>query len=170
MHIILDLDETCISSIDIKDVVKNSDFTNCKYFFVYDESNKADMKCYKRPYLDDFLTWCITKFDHVSIWSAGEKNYVLDIVSNIMPKPYTPTFILWRDHCFECEKETGKLKSIAWLKSKIDIKDPIILIDDLKENCHEHCTFNIPRFDPSVKGEDVELLKFISKFEQNNMG
>jgi hypothetical protein len=146
MHIILDLDETLISSVDFGEKIRYENMF--KSNIITDPcTNEPEFSFYHRPYLRDFLNWLFRNYK-VSVWSAGEKTYVLDIVDAIMPQ--NPHMILWRDHCNDCEKDTGRLKDIEWLKKKMpDIEEKyMILIDDLRENCeYNKYSFNIKNFD-----------------------
>jgi len=138
VHIILDLDETCISSADIKHKLpqQNKDLKSFELFY----NGALNFTVYKRPYLDEFLDLCFT-IGNVSFWSAGEKEYVLDIIDNIVPEKYKEKigFILWREHTMASLDNANTLKSINWLKQKIPLLDDafgeqILLIDDLEEN------------------------------------
>jgi len=158
LNIFLDLDETIIFSDNT-----NTQFDNLNCFQSFQLHN---YKVYKRPHLDDFLK-CLNKLNcNISVWSAGDKNYVMSIVKHIF-KNFNLKFILTRDQCYECQKETGHLKDFKWLNNKINLNTfgyPI-LIDDLLENCipnKEHC-INIAPFNlhNPYSINDNELKKVI---------
>ena len=162
MHIVLDLDETCISSQELSTIVKG-----LEYFVIDDDTN-----CFKRPFLDQFLDWAFENH-RVSFWSNGIKSYVLDIVKNICKTNQIPYMILWRTSCDYCMKETGGLKDFEWLmEKKIDLgpETEIVLVDDLKENCDsnpKNC-YNIPAFnaDSALAQNDRELVKLVAWIEK----
>lgn len=138
VHIILDLDETCISSADVRHKLPptNKDLQFFELFY----GGVLNFTVYKRPHLDQFLELCF-KLGNVSFWSAGEKEYVLDIIDNIVPEKYKERIglILWREHTMLSRGNANTLKSINWLKQKIPLLDEafgenIVLIDDLEEN------------------------------------
>jgi TFIIF-interacting CTD phosphatase-like protein len=162
MHLFLDLDETCISSIDYN----LPQIANLSYFIVEDETNKPIFKTYKRPHLDEFLLWAFENYN-VSFWSAGEKTYVLDILSNIIPPNCSPKIVLWREHCDQCEAETGCLKSLQWLSTKLPIDSfgKPILIDDLKENinCNPNNSILISKFEASEASVQDDVLKNVQQ-------
>jgi len=73
LNILLDLDQTLIYS--------NSNNKNKHDFIVKFDTEEYYVR--KRPGLDIFLKYCFDNFKTVSVWSAGEDNYVKQIVSNI---------------------------------------------------------------------------------------
>jgi len=89
--IILDLDNTLIHSI-----------YNCKCYgdFTFD-----GYSIYKRPYLEKFIDYCFTNFDHVIIWSLGGREYVESIIDNILGKKYDPLLILAKDNCYKYDRQ-----------------------------------------------------------------
>ena len=144
MHLFLDLDETCVYSTTPNKIVEGFKMFKIKSF----DLKNVDFFTYQRPHLDEFLLWAFQ--NHlVSFWSAGEKNYVFDIVKNIVPSNYIPKYILFDKFCDECLKETGSLKNMEWLKRKIpELQNDgkLLLVDDLEENCNNHC-YLIDKFD-----------------------
>jgi hypothetical protein len=85
LNIVLDLDNTLISSLSFKEL--NKVYRKRKR----DNSGKSlkysDMENYyrifHRPYLQEFLDFIFENFN-VSIWTAASKDYALFIVSNIL--------------------------------------------------------------------------------------
>jgi TFIIF-interacting CTD phosphatase-like protein len=167
LHVILDLDETLISSKNLKSEQELAE-TNLEYFSIY-ENQTPIFTTFKRPNLELFLGW-LKENANISIWSAGEKYYVLDVVKNIFPN-FNPRIILWRDQCDLVEKQYGVLKKIDWLKNQVDISGlgfPI-LIDDVLETCNANIgnCIQIPPFnaDSSEASKDEELLNIIYALE-----
>lgn len=172
VHVILDLDETCIHSTEETEGTVPS--FGLESFEIKDEDGKTEFTSYKRPYLNECLNW-VKENCNVSVWSAGEKNYVIDIIKNIFEDPSILKFVLWREHCMDCEKDTGALKNLNWLREKMPTIDRLghaILIDDLKENCEANPghAINISKF--IVKDEhsskDKELTKIRDQLERIN--
>jgi hypothetical protein len=168
MHLILDLDETCISSVDPNTLVPQHD--KLENFNIFNPTtNKLEYVTFKRPFLNEFLQWA-NQNCKISIWSAGEKNYVSNVVQNLFNNN-SPKLVLSRDDCNECEKITYSLKNLEWLKDKmseLDNKEQIILIDDLQDNCTSNPDDSIMikpfnATDPNA-AEDTELLKILQQF------
>lgn len=173
MHIILDLDETCVSSLEYA----NAKTCKCTApsFIIYDDVTKQPLyKTFMRPKLEQFLKWAFANHQ-VSFWSAGEKCYVLDIIAHILPPNCTPTMILWNTQCEMCTQETTCLKNIQWLKDKIpDSKlfENAVLVDDLEANVFNNPMYSIQigEFDmskeESVLNSDDELERVRTQIEQ----
>lgn len=173
-HIILDLDETCISAVEVRSKTP-AKAPNLKSFQLF-YGGVLNFVVYKRPYLDEFLATCF-KLANVSFWSAGEKQYVIDIVSNIVdPAHYKDIrLILWRDHCLQSNKNTSTLKSIQWLAEKIPnmpelLGTDMVLLDDLADNTifNGIYGFNVPAFNSSDEdaSQDTTLLRLAETLKQ----
>lgn len=169
MHLILDLDETCISAVEYDE----QHTCKTKDCFVLTYDNVPEFVVARRPHLETFLKWAVENCS-VSIWSAGQKDYVLDIVRNIFGdnEKYL-RMILWRDHCNQSLAATGILKNIHWIINKIPTLKELghpILIDDLEDNCksnHLH-SIQISKFDSTSPDSinDTSLLRLISILER----
>lgn len=127
MHIVLDLDETLISSQDFNVIL--------------------------RPNLKEFMEFCFSNFETVSIWSAAESSYVNRIASHILPTDKNFMFIYTRSQCkniktdspqneFSLNYKTCKPLSKMWRRSparKIGMnKRNTIIIEDTPSNCVEN--------------------------------
>jgi len=172
LHIILDLDETCISSAE---VARNSppppDSPLEKFQLFYEDS--LNYIVHKRPHLDTFLDACFS-LGKVSFWSAGDRDYVIDIIHNIVPQEKRAGIglVLWREHCVLSNKETGILKSLMWLQRKIPnlaqvMGGETLLVDDLEENVmyNGNLAHKIPAFhyNSPEAPTDTELLKLVER-------
>lgn len=151
--IIFDLDETLITSSP--DLV-NSD--QCESFYVEPRTpREQEIEVFIRPGTKLLLNRLQQKNVQLGFWSAGEKNYVLDILQKIYPQP---VLVLWREHCNHCKKETGIIKSVPWLTSKLPqfSNHQVLLVDDLPENTkpNQSKALQLP---PFVDGKDQTLLK-----------
>jgi TFIIF-interacting CTD phosphatase-like protein len=107
--LILDIDNTLIysSSKDIndKDFILTFDNTEHKYYVK------------KRPYLDEFLNYCNKHF-RIAFWSAGESEYVKNILKNIIINIEEPVFIWSFDKC-TIKRHTIFFESYAYIYKKL---------------------------------------------------
>ena len=136
-NIILDLDNTVISSIpleevewtdDLKKKMKKFNFCNMEDYYMI----------FERPFLQDFLDELFEKYN-VSIWSAGSKDYVLHIVEMIiLKKPERKVdFIFFSYHCKLSKKLYSGIKDLRLVYDtfKLEGYDPenTFIVDDLKK-------------------------------------
>lgn len=174
LHIILDLDETCISSAEIRrNMPPPADAALEKFQLFYEDS--LNYIVHKRPHLDKFLLECF-EIGTVSFWSAGDRDYVIDIIYNIVPEKLRERvgLVLWREHCLLSNKETGILKSLMWLQRKIPnlaqvMGGETLLVDDLEENvifngnlAHKISAFH---YNAPNASQDNELLNLLAKIK-----
>ena len=91
-NIILDLDNTLVSSIKTNEsnkesimlLKKQADKENIiKYYDLYNDQKKLIYVVFTRPNLDTFLDYIFSKYN-VSIWTAGTRCYASFIIKNIM--------------------------------------------------------------------------------------
>lgn len=118
--IVLDLDETLIHSslvelLDLKHSIVISDsYYNISYFV------------YKRPHVDEFLNFCLDRFD-VGIWTAAREIYA-KIVVDMLFKDRKPVFIYSRKRC------TPVFKNICTIiDDQIVERREIVLIKNLSK-------------------------------------
>ena len=147
MHIILDLDGTLV---------------NC----TEDENKKIIID--KRPYLEEFFDTIFEICESVSIWSAGDKDYVHYVLDRIKPLNKKFLFIKTSDSCTKVYKyEYGyyiylkKLGNI-WKNKTLGLtKSNTIIIEDTPTNCIKNYGNSI--YIPSYAGnkKDEYLLKLI---------
>jgi len=81
--LILDLDETLICAHKAP-LDRPHDFRVGPYFI------------YKRPFLDQFLDFCLSRF-RLAVWSSASDNYVQTISSTLFPKEDDLLFV-WSEH------------------------------------------------------------------------
>ncbi|CAI8589604.1 unnamed protein product [Vicia faba] len=56
-------------------------------------------KVYKRPYCDDFMTFCFDRF-HVGVWSSRTKSNVDDVINLLLGKSASKLLFCWnQSHC-----------------------------------------------------------------------
>jgi len=130
--LVLDLDETLIHSVGfgfegdppLEDV--GVDFYADEFFGVY-----------KRPGVDQFLTWALESFRGVGIWTAGTLDYALDIVPNLCDLDAL-TFLWGRERCGSRRdletQETNWVKDIRKLRKLGYDRSQILCVDDTPEN------------------------------------
>ena len=173
-NFILDLDQTLISAEEVdsldKDVKvhKNGRKVNKHSSFTY--KSIADIYvAFYRPNLQDFLTFLFENFN-VSVWTAGTKDYCLDIVEKIIigkHKHRKLDFIMFRNHLNK--KDPIKPLSEFWETYKVNgyTEQNTIILDDNKESVYTHqetnC-INCPEFQytDDTSHED-DFLLFLTK-------
>lgn len=193
-HIILDLDHTCINAFGIEVL------TNLKLYSKVDQKNiknrfgiiniidatESDtvgdghlLQCcfLMRKHLKEFLDFCVTNFDSVSIWSAGRYKYVHYIKEYILPDNDIAIFT-FDDTEFLRNKKTGDIeKTIKDIKKmfphlKGATEKNTIILDDTEETFSRNVKNGIlcPAYYPdgdlkSILSEDDTLLQLISFFK-----
>jgi hypothetical protein len=115
-YIILDIDECLTRAYLGKDdeegaallekMMKPSNIKNRNRFYRvvmkdYDPELKKDIVTdfwgVKRPYLDEFLTFCEKYYKRIIVWSAGTKGYVEHVVAALFKNHRKPYAVLTRD-------------------------------------------------------------------------
>lgn len=135
-NIILDLDNTLISSVATEDWDKKNNkkaklFPNYKLEDIY--------IIFERPHLQEFLDYLFANFN-VSIWTAATLDYALFIIDNIIlkDKERKIDYIFYYYHCKLGENKYGDgYKHLDLLfktfKLKGYNKSNTLIIDDLKD-------------------------------------
>lgn len=170
INIVIDLDQTIISSIEHEIFNKNSAYSKkMKYF-----SHKNMDDCFyifERPYLHEFLDFIFENFN-VSIWTAASKGYALFIIEHIIlkDKPNRKIdYIFYSDHCDLSKDKTGNTKDLSMLwtfyKLKGYNKKNTFIIDDYDEvyNTQRNNCIIVKPFEFTDKNseEDIYLLTLI---------
>jgi len=108
-NIVLDLDSTLIFTLDDMDDLykliesgEDLDWLSAHTYLIEisDPNEEGFSGSYTmigifRPYLVEFITYAIERFDNILIWSAGRRKYVGAIVERIFPSlDYKPPIIL----------------------------------------------------------------------------
>lgn len=102
--IILDLDHTLIHAVIKNDKTKyfiDNAFNQDKFRI---RLSNEEFVVYRRPYLDQFLEFCFSKYKYVIIWSAGTENYVNKILRIILSREQKPYKVITRD-TFDTKKK-----------------------------------------------------------------
>ncbi len=149
--LILDLDETLIYAAE-RNLERDFDFIVGRYFV------------YKRPFLDDFLKFCLENFE-VAVWTTATEKYAAQIVENIFDYKDPLSFIWSRERCtsgFDAEtKNIFYEKKIAKIKNRGYNLESIIAVDDSPEPWRSSYG-NLVRVQPFFGETADEELKFLA--------
>lgn len=122
-----------------------------------------------RPYLKEFLKFCMTYFDKVSIWSAGSKRYVHAVLFSIFDDEDFQKIdrILTKKDCnFLNERGDVLLKDLN--KQGFDMRSTLIIDDNIHSFGNNISNaIHIPAYDPqltqsNVMYDDKSLLNIIN--------
>jgi TFIIF-interacting CTD phosphatase-like protein len=122
-NILLDLDQTLISSENIDEFKKDSN--NELFLNKYDVAVMQKFYViFARPHLQEFLDF-LFKYFNVSVWTAASREYAIFIVDNfILVKPNRKLdFFFYSYHTNMAIKESNKLKDLSMIWRKFDIKN-----------------------------------------------
>lgn len=126
--IILDLDSTLIFTHEEKVNLKKTPIlsdpdmldlrTRVYYLTIEDYDKRGSGKQYSvwgvtRPHTKEFLHFCFAYFKVVAVWSAGQKDYVEDIINYLFRDiGHKPHIIFTRDDCVK-DKKLGTIKPLT---------------------------------------------------------
>jgi TFIIF-interacting CTD phosphatase-like protein len=192
INLVLDLDNTLISSISFREMkrLKNLDKRKLKYKVMH-----KDYRVYYRPYLAEFLEYAFANF-HVTVWTAASRDYAAFIIDNILidEKPVTssvhdPRYIktnirgrviprqlkmfLYDENCDQSQKffDKDSPKDLRYLHNFEGYRPcNTIIMDDLPEvyDANPKHTLRAPYFDAKKEEseEDTFLLEAIEKLKE----
>lgn len=170
INLYLDLDETLIYSIDKRYQRSKIDkLTKLKHHH-FDQYIVIH-----RPNIDSFLDWICSKFN-VYVWSAGSKEYVENIVEQVINKKRKIPIVLHYGNCEDSLKYYGEdaLKDLRLLWEKYQFQNHnehnTLLLDDLITNTSKYQPFNsirIKKFKGNIEQlmNDNELDKIVEKLK-----
>lgn len=163
-NIILDIDQTLIDTI----------FLDLKFIKQYPPAylQIEDFLIYKRPYFNEFFDYCFKKFDTVSIWTAGTKEWINIFLTYILTKEQkNKIYKTWcKEHCTIINDVVYKKLDKIFLKySDVFNKDNTIMIDDTK-SCFSFNFENgilIKKYFYSDSTDDslLKLMKILDDYE-----
>jgi TFIIF-interacting CTD phosphatase-like protein len=170
-NIILDLDETIISAIEISSVLQ--DKKKMQTFSRKSDKFKVHMDTdyiiTERPYVQEFLDF-IFKHYNVSVWTAASKEYALFVIEKvILVKPSRKIdYILFADHC---DRSYSMTKCMKYLDRLFHFdhydRENTLLIDDNHET-YSRQSNQVIRIKPFVclakNSTKDDELKTIMKF------
>jgi 2-hydroxy-3-keto-5-methylthiopentenyl-1-phosphate phosphatase len=166
MNIFLDLDNTCIYSIESENYKKKKWMNDFK-------SHKMENSfvVFERPGLQKFLNWLFKNFS-VYVWSSGTKPYVEWIVKNIIENENRKVKKIFHlTHCKKSQKKYGShnIKKMDLLWDSFDLEDigpyNTLIIDDLEDVFMNNLKNSIPikEFITSKKSINDNELESIKK-------
>lgn len=166
--LVLDLDGTLIFAEYAAEIPNVDQMRKCDF-----EIYQKTILVWKRPNLDDFLEWCFSNFC-VAIWSAAGKEYVSDILENILKPHMKPLFVWSNERCTKkylewsyygsseqwvYHKRLSKIWRTSW--KAIFNRHNTLILDDTPATYSKNYGNAIPI--PSYEAEDVdsELIEVI---------
>jgi TFIIF-interacting CTD phosphatase-like protein len=171
-NIVLDLDNTIISSLTKEEYDKRKIDNNLKFTSICNGLYYT----LPRPYLEDFLNYIFARF-HVSVWTAASKDYAKEIIEKFVlrrKKNRKLRGFLYDIHCKESMNAINPktMKDLRYLyisKNKMFNENNTVIIDDLKEvlNNNKKNSIDSEYFDSSKKNapNDTFLLKLMNDLE-----
>ena len=171
-NIVLDLDNTIISSLTKEEFNKRKIDHNLKFTSICDGMYYT----LPRPYLNDFLDYIFARF-HVSVWTAASRDYAKEIIQKFILKGKKNRKLrgfLYDIHCKESMNVVNPktMKDLRYLyisKNKLFNENNTVIIDDLKEvlSNNKKNSIDSEYFDSSKKTapNDTFLLKLMNDLE-----
>lgn len=151
--LILDLDETLIYGTE-EPLNRASDFVVVPY------------SIYKRPYLEEFITYCLANF-RVTVWSSSDLEYAAEVANRIFPDPGRLEFVWARDRCTRgYDNETGEM---YWIKDLKKVKrqgyflEEVLVVDDSPEK-HQRNYGNLIRVKSFEGDPDDSELRLLMRY------
>ena len=178
-HVVFDLDHTLIYTPDQQDwyinlynnhneseikslnlgfgkiTIPNSSRSN-KYKGV---SGTVDLYYIIRPYCLELLVQCFRNFETVSVWSAGSREYVKEIVDDLFSKIGKYPSIVWtRDELVNGIKPLSKMIDVFGPKVGMSLKNTI-LVDDMSYNFEKNPDNGllIPHYEPRTTFDALKI-------------
>lgn len=177
LNLVLDLDNTLISSISINEMKRISNIKNRKLDFKVMEKY---YNVYYRPHLKKFLDYAFKNF-HITIWTAASRDYATFIIDNILMEPSHPNLspkrqlkmFLYDDNCDQSQEfyDNRSPKDLRYLYN-FEGYHPCntIIMDDLPDvyDANPKQTLSAVYFDAKKKDSDKDdfLIYAISELEK----
>jgi TFIIF-interacting CTD phosphatase-like protein len=167
IHILLDLDQTLISSEELEQY-DTAKYKEKSKLFKYHNMDNIFL-VFERPGLQEFLDFLFANFK-VSVWTAASKDYALFVIKNCILAGKTERsleYILFSYHCKISEKSKGSPKdlSLLWNIEGMEMTpEKTVIIDDLADvfNAQTGNCISIPEFQFTKDGsENDDKLKMI---------
>jgi len=125
-----------------------------------------------RPHCRKFLTYCFNRFDSVCIWSAGRREYVLEIVKYLFSSHRYPDIVFTYDELVGGIKPIQHLIDMTKSDDSMSLKNTFI-VDDLEDNFYENEDNGIliPQYHPKMTksgllSDDNALINLIKWFNK----
>jgi hypothetical protein len=188
-NVILDLDETCISAVNYKDLPSSEEtrkdlfeaFSSTKISFV-NKNHTFKYQVFERPDLQKFLTW-LFRFFNVGVLTYGRDPYAIEIVKNIILKNHPERhLVFYLSYNYEDHKnaykhsETKELtypgrKNLRYLFERIRPFNfypcNTILMDDQEDirDVNFHNCISVPKFEVLQRKNDEAKVNFGAKYD-----
>jgi TFIIF-interacting CTD phosphatase-like protein len=169
INVILDLDNTCIYSHELKKLKQKPEWLSQYKCHVMDD----DYIVCERPGLGPFLDWLFSNFN-VMIWSAASPDYVDFIAKHIIGKRGKIEHVFNSEHCEESKKrykKTIKMLKMLWEHKDLKGYGPYntVIIDDLKyvTDPQPYNSIPIKRFVANQKHVNDNELENVKKKLEN---
>src|SRR5690606_28748403 len=105
--------------------------------FIIENDKGGRYMVFKRPYLQQFLSFCFTHFDAVIFWSAGTRDYVHCILDKILDAHQVPLLVLTREDTVVHRGTHHKdMATLDRLLAQLGISYPdstVIFVDDIQK-------------------------------------
>lgn len=161
LHIILDIDQTLIDSMDRNNYIKMSDSLRDPNYYC----SENNLVIWRRDNLEKFLNYLDKNVKYISIWTNGTKGWLHYILNNILYRYINPKRFKWllsRDSSNEIIYNNSPIlikdlsKIIKLQNNKYLTTKNTVLIDD---NLH-NCLLN--------KNNTIPIKKFVIELEKKN--
>lgn len=139
-NLILDLDETLISGIEIpplkKDATKMADFQRRKQAFTVHQMGE-EYFIVERPGVQSFLDMAFKHYN-VSIWTAASKEYAIFVYERVFQRPGRKLdYFMYSENCDDSYARTGCLKQLNQLFHLPQYNPDNTMIIDDNHNVYE---------------------------------
>lgn len=157
MLLVLDLDETLIYASERVLEGVAWDFRAGGYYV------------YKRPHVDEFLSYCAQAFEEVAVWTSASRGYAMQVVAALFGADYPLSWVWASERCtrrFDPERMTYYwVKDLRKLKRKGYALERVIGVDDTPRK-YERSYGNLVRVSMFEGEPDDELLALMAYLEE----
>lgn len=159
LNLVLDLDNTLISSLSFREVKK------VKHRKLIYNDMEDYYRVYSRPYLQEFLDYAFANF-HVSVWTAASRDYASFIVDKIVlngKKDRKLRIFFYDDNCAESQRiyspHSPKDLSYAYHFEGFYPCNTIIM-DDLEDvkRANKKQTIQVKYFDAKSDSSEIDTF------------
>jgi TFIIF-interacting CTD phosphatase-like protein len=168
MNILLDLDNTLISSLSTEEEQPCHKRRMKKYTW---KDMDGYYKVFERPGLQDFLDFLFKHFN-VSVWTAASKSYALFIINHFILDGHPERrldYIFFSHHCRQSKRQMNSQKHLNMLWSVFNIddynEDNTFIIDDNSEvySTQPNRCIHVKPFEFTAKNshKDKELIESV---------
>jgi len=174
LQVVLDLDNTIISSLSMREVKKLKNIDNRKLNY---KTMQDYYRVYERPHLKTFLDYVFKHFD-VTVWTAASRDYASFIIDNIILRGHPNRklkMFLYDANCDESQEFYNKNspKDLRYLYNFTGYHPcNTVIVDDLKDvyKANPKQTIRAHYFDAKkdVSEKDTFLLDAIATLEDLN--